>query len=74
MGEDLILLYAFADLHGINRNLARQRWQTGMIAGKKQGAGRQAAIVLDARGMRNFWAQFHETPGFKACDRCPHQT
>ncbi len=74
MPEDLILLYAFADLHGISRNEARQCWQTGIIAGKKQGPGRQAAIVLDARGMRDFYVQFHDTHGFKACDSCPHQS
>jgi hypothetical protein len=72
MSEDLILLYAFADLHGINRHLARQRWSTGMIAGKKQGTGRQAAIVLDARGMHDFYVQFKDSPGFHACDHCPH--
>ncbi len=74
MPEDLILLYAFADLQGISRNEARRRWQTGMIAGKKEGTGRQATIVLDARGMRDFYVQFHDMPGFKACDSCPHQS
>jgi hypothetical protein len=72
MSEDLILLYAFADLHGISCKEARRRWQRGMITGTKRGPGRQAAIVLNARGMHDFYVQFHETPGWRSCDQCPH--
>ncbi len=72
MSETIITLYAFADLHGISRNEAHWSFQQGMIAGQKLGAGRQSAVVLEAKGMRDFFVQFHDTPGFIACDQCPH--
>lgn len=65
-------LYAFADLHGISRNEALSRWRTGMIAGSNRGTTRKPNTVIAANGKRDFWIQFHDTPGFRACDQCPH--
>jgi hypothetical protein len=70
--SDVVSLQAFADLHAVNRNEAMRLWSTGLIAGSKQGTGRQQMIMLAAKGRRNFWVQFHETQGFRACDLCPH--
>lgn len=72
MTEDIIALYDFADLHGIARNLALQGWRMGMIAGSNAGTSRRPVIVLEAKGQRDFFVQFHNTPGFQACDQCPH--
>jgi Ribbon-helix-helix domain len=70
--DDLVSLQLFADLHTVNRNEATRLWNTGLITGNKQGTGRQQTIMLDAKGQRDFWVQFHETQGFRACDDCPH--
>lgn len=71
--SDLVSLQSFADLHAVNRNEAMRLWNSGQIAGsKQQGTGRQQLIMLAAKGRRDFWVQFHETPGFRACDDCPH--
>ena len=69
---DLISLQAFADMHAVNRNEAAQCWSKGFIAGQRQGTGKRAPITIDIKGQRDFWVQFHETPGFRACDDCPH--
>ncbi len=65
-------LYVFADQHGISRNEAISRWRTGMIAGSNRGTSRRPIIVLAGKGRRDFWIQFHDTPGFRSCDQCPH--
>lgn len=70
--ELITLLYDFADIHGISRDEALSRWRRGKISGRKFGAGRQAVIVIDARGKRDFFAQFNQEPGFRACGQCPH--
>lgn len=70
--EDLISLQEFADLHAVNRNEAAQCWSRGFIAGQRQGTGKRAPIMIGTKGQRDFWAQFHETPGFRGCDSCPH--
>lgn len=70
--DDLVSLQSFADLHAVNRNEAMRLWSAGLIAGSKQGNGRQQIIMLAAKGRHDFWVQFHETPGFRACDDCPH--
>lgn len=69
---DLISLQAFADLHAVNRNEAERLWKTGFITGQRQGTGKRTPIMIGTKGQRDFWAQFHETPGFRACDGCPH--
>jgi len=69
---DLVSLQEFADLHAVNRNEAAQCWSRGFIAGQRQGTGKRAPIMIGTKGQRDFWAQFHETPGFRACDNCPH--
>lgn len=76
---DLVSLQEFAVLHAVNRNEAERLWKTGMIAGTRQtpGAtryhGKAWPVMLGAKGRRDFWVQFHETPGFRACDDCPHK-
>ncbi len=72
--EDLVRLSTFADLHAISRNEADRRWKAGFIAVIKQPqpGKRQPLIVVGAKGKRDFWVQFHSTPGFQACDACPH--
>jgi len=65
-------LSAFADLHAISRNEAERRWKSGFIAGKRETPGKHSAIVIEPRGMRDFWVQFHQSPGFRSCDDCPH--
>ncbi len=70
--DDLVSLQSFADLHAVNRNEATRLWSSGQIAGNKQGSGRQRTIMLAVKGRRDFWVQFHETQGFRACDDCPH--
>lgn len=69
---DLVSLQDFADLHAVNRNEAAQCWSKGFIAGQRQGTGKRAPVMIGTKGRRDFWAQFHETPGFRACDNCPH--
>jgi hypothetical protein len=73
VSENIITWYAFADLHCISRNEARRRWQIGMISSQQLGRSRQAAIVLSAQGMRDFFVQFNQEPGFRTCDQCPHK-
>ena len=73
--DDLATLQAFADQHFVNRNDAERLRQTGAITAVKGNwtVGKQrVTVALDAKGRRDFWAQFHETPGFRACDDCPH--
>ena len=69
---DLISLQEFADLHAVNRNEAAQCWSKGFIAGQRQGTGKRAPIMIGTKGQHDFWVQFHETQGFRACDDCPH--
>ncbi len=65
-------LYSFADLHHIARLEALQRFKLGMIAGSNRGTPRKPMIVIAAKGKRDFWIQFHDMPGFRTCDVCPH--
>ncbi len=48
--DDLITLYAFADLHGASRNEAMQRFKLGMISGANRGTTRKPVIVIAANG------------------------
>lgn len=65
-----ILLWKVADLHGIARNEAERLWKMGMIAGARVvGKG----VLLYPKGLRDFWIQCHDLPGFRACDDCPHK-
>ena len=68
----LISLQEFADLHAVNRNEAERLWKTGFIAGQRQGTGKYAPVMISAKGQHDFWVQFHEIQGFRACDDCPH--
>ena len=73
--DDLVLLQAFADRHFVSRNEAERLWKIGAITAVKGTwiAGKQrVTVALDAKGRRDFWVQFHETQGFRACDLCPH--
>ena len=73
--DDLVTLQAFADQHYVNRNEAERLQKTGAITAVKGTwtVGKQrVTVALDAKGRRDFWAQFHETQGFRACDDCPH--
>jgi hypothetical protein len=70
--DDLVSLQEFADLHAVNRNEAARLCGQGAISAIRQGAGRHTVIMLAAKGQRDFWVQFHETQGFRACDDCPH--
>ena len=73
--DDLVTLQAFADQHFVNRNDAERLRQTGAITAVKGNwtVGKQrVTVALDAKGRRDFWVQFHETQGFRACDDCPH--
>jgi hypothetical protein len=73
--DDLVTLQAFADLHFVSRNEAERLRKTGAITAVKGNwtVGKQrVTIALDVKGRRDFWVQFHETPGFRACDYCPH--
>src|SRR5712691_7133402 len=72
--DDLVHLQAFADQHFVNRNEAERLWKMGAITAVKGTwiAGKQrVTVALDAKGQRDFWVQFHETQGFRACDLCP---
>jgi hypothetical protein len=69
---NLVSLQAFADLHAVSRNETERLWKTGFIAGQRQGTGSRASVMINTKGQRDFWAQLHETPGFRACDLCPH--
>jgi hypothetical protein len=64
-------LYELADRHKMNRNEAVRRFNMGMIKGTKQGR-LDSSIVISDSGMRDFWLQFHDEPGFYTCDDCPH--
>jgi hypothetical protein len=71
--EGFTWLNDFADLHGMSRNEANRRWQSGMIAGQKIHTGkRRAPVAISTKGKRDFWVQFHELEGFRTCDECPH--
>jgi hypothetical protein len=71
--EGFTWLNDFADLHGMSRNEANRRWQSGMIAGQKIHTGkRRAPVAIAEKGKRDFWVQFHEMAGFRSCDHCPH--
>ena len=69
---DLVSLQEFAILHAVNRNEAARLCGTGHITGIRQGNVRHMVISLAAKGRHDFWVQFRETPGFRACDDCPH--
>lgn len=64
-------LYELADRHKMNRNEAVRRFNMGMIRGTKP-VKQDSSIMVSAEGMRDFWLQFHEEPGFYTCDDCPH--
>lgn len=72
--SDMVSLNDYADLHGVSRNVAEQKRKAGFIhAQKVQAPGeRHETIMLAARGRRDFWVQFHDEPGFRTCDECPH--
>jgi hypothetical protein len=73
--EGLVLLQAFVTLHAISSNEAEKRWKASFIHVVKQpqaGGRRRQTISLDEQGRRDFWVQFHTTPGFRSCDQCPH--
>ena len=79
--EGRVVLQNFADLHGMSRNEAERLRKTGFIRGYREplpepfgrpGSSRRVRITIDAQGKRDFWVQFHETPGFRSCDDCPH--
>ncbi len=75
MHEGLVLLRAFVALHAVSSNEAEQRWKAGFIHIVKQpeaGGKRRQIITLDEQGRRDFWVQFHATPGFRLCDQWPH--
>jgi hypothetical protein len=73
--EGLVLLHTFVSLHTVSSNEAEKRWKAGFIHIVKhlraEGKQRQT-IALDEQGRRDFWVQFHTTPGFRSCDQCPH--
>jgi hypothetical protein len=74
--DDLVTLQDFADKHFVSRNEAERLRQTGAITAVKGNwiVGKQRiTVALDAKGRRDFWGQFHETQGFRACDNCPHK-
>ncbi len=71
--EGFTWLTDFADLHGMSRNEAQERWQHGMINAQKINTGkRRAPLAIAEKGKRDFWIQFHELEGFRTCDECPH--
>jgi len=73
--EGLILLQAFVALHAVSSNEADKRWKAGFVHVVKRpevGGKRRQTIALDEQGRRDFWVQFHATPGFRPCDQCPH--
>jgi hypothetical protein len=73
--EGLVLLQAFVALHAVSSNEADKRWKAGFIHIVKhsRAEGKQhQTIALDGQGRRDFWVQFHATPGFRSCDQCPH--
>jgi len=75
LSEGLVLLQAFVALHAVSSNEAEKRWKAGFIHVVKQSEGggkRRQIIALDEQGRRDFWVQFHATPGFQSCDQCPH--
>ncbi|SRR6266566_7336120 len=75
LSEGLVLLQAFVALHTVSSNDAEKRWKAGFIHVVKQpeaGGKRRQIIALDEQGRRDFWVQFHATPGFRSCDQCPH--
>jgi len=73
--EGFVLLQAFVALHAVSSNEADRLWKAGFIHIVKppriEGKQRQT-IALDEQGRRDFWVQFHVTPGFRSCDQCPH--
>ena len=71
---EVMHLNQFADMHGMSRNEAERQWSMGLIAGQREpGKGRRKGqIIIEAAGMREFWGQFHNHPGFIKCDYCPH--
>jgi hypothetical protein len=75
LSEGLVLLHTFVSLHAVSSNEAERRWKAGFIHIVKQplaGDKRRQMIALDGQGRRDFWVQFHATPGFRPCDQCPH--
>jgi len=72
---DMVLLQDFAFLHAVNGNEAERRWRAGFIAGQKVPwpGYKRATVAIGQKGMRDFWVQFHEAPGFQACNDCPHK-
>jgi hypothetical protein len=74
--DHLVPLQAFADQHFVNRNEAERLWKMGAITAVKGTwivEKQRITVALDAKGRRDFWVQFHETQGFRACDDCPHK-
>lgn len=83
LAEGRVMLQKFADLHGMSRNETERLRKTGFIRAYREplsepfgrpGSSRRVRITIDAQGKRDFWVQFHETPGFRSCDDCPHAT
>jgi hypothetical protein len=73
--EGLVPLQTFVALHAVSSNEAERRWKAGFIHIVKQPEARgkrRQIIALDEQGRRDFWVQFHATPGFQSCDQCPH--
>lgn len=71
-----MLLWEFAAMHYISQDEAVKKWKTGLITGTKgtttSRSTRRPPVMIDARGKHDFWVQFHEAPGFRSCDDCPH--
>jgi len=73
--EGLVLWHTCVSLHAVSSHEAERRWKAGFIQIVKQplaGGKRRQTIALDGQGRRDFWVQFHSTPGFRPCDQCPH--
>ncbi len=73
--DHLVTLPMFADRHGISRNETERRRSAGFIHAVKGSwiiGKHKITAALDAQGRHDFWVQFHASPGFQACNDCPH--
>lgn len=71
----LVLLRVFAEQHHVSMKQASAAGKTGKIAvvrGKWLVNSRWATEALDQRGQQEFYAVFHNRPGFTRCEQCPH--
>jgi hypothetical protein len=71
----LVLLRVFAGQHHVSMKQASAAGKTGKIAvvrGKWLVNSRWATEALDQSGQQEFYAVFHNRPGFTRCEQCPH--